>query len=446
MGENALARPALRAMATIHDITCPFCSLLCDDLSLKAVQGALRPQGNNCRLAAQGFAAPPPPLEANIRGAPAPVEQAVGAAAAILRRSKKPLIAGLGTDIHGIRAALRLAEATGALLQHKQQRPASHNLKVMQARGWIMTTLAEVKNRADVVVFVGDGVTRKHPRFIERCLNAPYSMFLGKNGTRKLAYLGRPAREEMWQLSPAPVVISRRDSRRNPTGIADNLALLRARIKGERRLGRERLSAAAERKLDQVATMLKEANYAVLVWSPSALPEQHADLIIESLSDLLRDLNQTRRAAGLALSGNEGGAAFQSVAAWQTGLPPLNIDFAGGYPSIDAADENRASCDADSLVWISTFAADKPPASDSPVIALSPHPAAGANADVYLPVGTPGLDHGGVLTRTDSVVSLPLKPARPFSGDSVASVIDRILARLSRPGRPPGLANKRQAP
>ena len=446
MGENALARPALRAMATIHDITCPFCSLLCDDLSLKAVQGALRPQGNNCRLAAQGFAAPPPPLEANIRGAPAPVEQAVGAAAAILRRSKKPLIAGLGTDIHGIRAALRLAEATGALLQHKQQRPASHNLKVMQARGWIMTTLAEVKNRADVVVFVGDGVTRKHPRFIERCLNAPYSMFLGKNGTRKLAYLGRPAREEMWQLSPAPVVISRRDSRRNPTGIADNLALLRARIKGERRLGRERLSAAAERKLDQVATMLKEANYAVLVWSPSALPEQHADLIIESLSDLLRDLNQTRRAAGLALSGNEGGAAFQSVAAWQTGLPPLNIDFAGGYPSIDAADADRASCDADSLVWISTFAADKPPASDSPVIALSPHPAAGANADVYLPVGTPGLDHGGVLTRTDSVVSLPLKPARPFSGDSVASVIDRILARLSRPGRPPGLANKRQAP
>ena len=446
MGENALARPALRAMATIHDITCPFCSLLCDDLSLKAVQGALRPQGNNCRLAAQGFAAPPPPLEANIRGAPAPVEQAVGAAAAILRRSKKPLIAGLGTDIHGIRAALRLAEATGALLQHKQQRPASHNLKVMQARGWIMTTLAEVKNRADVVVFVGDGVTRKHPRFIERCLNAPYSMFLGKNGTRKLAYLGRPAREEMWQLSPAPVVISRRDSRRNPTGIADNLALLRARLKGERRLGRERLSAAAERKLDLVASMLKEANYAVLVWSPSALPEQHADLIIESLSDLLRDLNQTRRAAGLALSGNEGGAAFQSVAAWQTGLPPLNIDFAGGYPSIDVADESRASCDADSLVWISTFAADKPPASDSPIIALSPYPAAGANADVYLPVGTPGLDHGGVLTRTDSVVSLPLKPARPFSGDSVASVIDRILARLSRPGRPPGLANKRQAP
>ena len=431
-------------MATIRNITCPFCSLLCDDLSIKAVRGALRPQSNNCRLAAQGFAAPPPPREANIQGAPVPLEQAVNAAAKILRRSKKPLIAGLGTDIHGIRAALRLAETTGALLRHKQQGPASHNLKVMQSRGWIMTTLAEVKNRADVVVFVGDGVTRKHPRFIERCLNAPHSMFLGKNGARKLAYLGRPAREEMWQFSPAPVVISRRDSRRNPAGIADNLALLRARLKGERRLGRERLSAAAERKLNLVASMLKEADYAVLVWSPAALPEEHADLIIESLSDLIRDLNQTRRAAGLTLSGNEGGGAFQSVAAWQTGLPPLNIDFAGGYPATGSTDDSRASGDADSLVWISTFAADKPPASDFPVIALSPYPAAGAKAEVYLPVGIPGLDHGGVLTRTDSVVSLPLKPARPFSGDSVAGVIDRILARLGKPGRPPGPANKGQ--
>lgn len=427
----------------MRNITCPFCSLLCDDLSIKTVRGPLRPQSNNCPLAAQGFAAPPPPRDANIKGAPAPVEQAVNAAARILRRSKKPLIGGLGTDIHGIRAALRLAEATGGMLQHKQQRPASHNLKVMQARGWIMTTLTEVRNRADVVVFVGDGVTRKHPRFIERCLNAPQTMFLKGNGTRKLAYLGRPAREEMWQLSPAPVVIFRRDSRRNPASIADNLALLRARLRGDRQLGRERLSAAADQKLNQVAAMLKEADYAVLVWSPSALPDQHADLIIESLSDLLRDLNQTRRAAGLALSGNEGGAAFQSVAAWQTGLPPLNIDFADGYPATGAA---SAAFDADSLVWISTFAADKPPASDSPVIVLSPHPAAGANAEVYLPVGTPGLDHGGVLTRTDSVVSLPLKPARPSSGDSVASVIDRILARLRRPGRPPGPANQGQNP
>ena len=186
-GENACRGDRRSAMATMRNITCPFCSLLCDDLSIKAVRGPLRPQSNNCPLAAQGFAAPPPPRDANIKGAPAPVEQAVNAAARILRRSKKPLLAGLGTDIHGIRAALRLAEATGGMLQHKQQRPASHNLKVMQARGWIMTTLTEVRNRADVVVFVGDGVTRKHPRFIERCLNAPQTMFLKGNGTRKSA-------------------------------------------------------------------------------------------------------------------------------------------------------------------------------------------------------------------------------------------------------------------
>ena len=177
------------------NVTCPFCSLLCDDLSIRARAMRLEVSPNACKLARQGFGSPLPAAEASIAGIAAPFEQAVKRAAWLLRKSRKPLIAGLGTDVGGIRAALQLAEKTDGALLHSQESQSLHNLKALQSRGGITATLAEVKNRADAIIFIGNNVTGDYPRFIERFINTPHSLFAGQN--RKLAYLGRPGRTEL---------------------------------------------------------------------------------------------------------------------------------------------------------------------------------------------------------------------------------------------------------
>ena len=419
-------------MAPTANITCPFCSLLCDDLSVRNEHGQLYVSANACRLSRQGFAAPPPATEASLKGAPATIAQAVRAASKILQQSGKPLIAGLGTDVDGIRAALQLGEMTGAAVSHTQEHLAAHNLKALQTRGGIMTTLAEVKNRADTVIFIGNNVTGDHPRFIERFINTPHSLFVGKN--RKLGYLGRPGTKELDECDDhTAVVISGHSDE-----IADNLALLRAKLAGtdvnvrSTSTGGERgiahitdIPVAKNRKLNQIVGMIRDAEYGILVWSPAALPQDHADLIIRSLLDLVRDLNTWQRFAGLSLSGSNGAASFQNVATWQTGFP-AGINFRSGFPSDAGADTSVA----DSLLWISAFTDDAPPALNVPTIILSAHQTGMSDADVYIPIGIPGIDHAGSLFRTDNIINMPLKQVRDSGSHSAARIIREIISHI----------------
>lgn len=401
------------------NVTCPFCSLLCDDLSIRARGARLEVSANACKLARQGFSSPRPASETKITGVAAPLERALQRAARLLRKSRKALIGGLGTDVNGQRAALQLAEKIDAALLHAQEPYAALNLKAVQARGAIMTTLAEVKNRADTVIFIGNNVTGSHPRFIERCINPPHSLFAGKH--RKLGYLGRPGRAELDGCDAHELVtVAGRGNE-----IADNLARLRAGLANAQVPDASRTAAPASRKLQQLVEMISAAQYGTLVWNPAALPQDHADLIISACLDLLRDLNERQRFAGLSLGGNNGGASWQSVATWQTGFP-AGVTFNDGRPSGAGA----PLTDVDCLLWVSAFTDEPPPELDVPAIVLSPYPSVGENAEVYIPVGIPGIDHGGNLFRTDGVITLPLKKLRDSGAHSAAEIMARIVDQL----------------
>ena len=79
---------------------------------------------------------------------------------------------------------------------------------------------------------------------------------------------------------------------------------------------------------------LSGARYAVILWAAADLDPQSADLTIEAIVDLVNDLNQRTRSAGLPLGGNDGGMTAQSVTSWQSGFPP-RTSFASGYPVHD---------------------------------------------------------------------------------------------------------------
>jgi formylmethanofuran dehydrogenase subunit B len=49
---------------------------------------------------------------------------------------------------------------------------------------------------------------------------------------------------------------------------------------------------------------------------------------------------------------------------------------------------------------------------------------------VYIPVGTPGIDHAGLIVRVDNVVSLPLRKLRQSSLLRAADVLANIEAAI----------------
>ena len=124
-----------------------------------------------------------------------------------------------------------------------------------------------------------------------------------------------------------------------------------------------------------------------------------------------------------------------AVSTWQSGFP-LRISYASGAPEFDPYRYSilrmLAAGEGDLLVWIASISPDlAPPATDIPTIVLgTPGLKLPQQPAVFIPVGTPGVDHAGRLVRCDSVVSLPLKNLHRAELPRAADVLAAIEAAL----------------
>src|SRR5215831_13856984 len=101
----AVADSALR-----RNVACPFCGLACDDLTVAVDGQRVSVRDAGCALSREGFERAPPETSPVVGGNAATFDDAIARAADILRNSRQPLIAGLATDVAGLRAALQLAD------------------------------------------------------------------------------------------------------------------------------------------------------------------------------------------------------------------------------------------------------------------------------------------------------------------------------------------------
>jgi formylmethanofuran dehydrogenase subunit B len=152
----------------------------------------------------------------------------------------------------------------------------------------------------------------------------------------------------------------------------------------------------------------------------------------------VKDLNQTTRSAGLPLTGADNIVGANQVCVWQSGFP-LRTSFARGYPEHDPWQYGAARLldagEADVLFWVSSLRDEPPPSADLPTIALTtPWTDFDRMPTVWIPVGTPGIDHAGQVHRTDQVVALPLRKLRDNRLPNVAQVASAIAAALGRHG------------
>ncbi len=187
--------------------------------------------------------------------------------------------------------------------------------------------------------------------------------------------------------------------------------------------------------LRDLVTRLKQARYAGITWFAGEFEFPHAELAIETWSELVRDLNTVTRCACLPLGGNDGDVTANQVCLWQSGYP-LRTSFNHRRPHHDpltnACTRLLAEEEADALLWISSYTphAGVPDAEVPTIVLGHPKMTPATAAEVFIPVGVPGIDHPGYFFRADGVVSLPLKQLRQCPLPSTASVIGQIRARL----------------
>ena len=349
----------------VDEVACPFCGLVCDDLSVQSENNQLFITKNGCATSKVEFENPIADANPMLAGKTVSLDDAIARASEILSDSNTPLFTGLGTDAGGMREIMNLADECGAVLDHMHGNALIRNTLVLQDLGWIMTTMAEIKNRADLIIFVGTDTTA-YPRFFERLVWNDKSMFGLKHDDREIVYIGEELNTKPG-ISPTgkkPTVLKCKNQ-----DINEIISTIHALSSGAN-LDVENIAGIKANVLEKMAVKMKQAKYGVFVWAPAELTMPHAELTIQSLTELAKYLTRETRFAGFTLGGNDGATTANSLCTWQSGYP-LRVNFNKGYPEYDPNRYTTSNVlknkEVDSMLWVSSFSKQhKPPKASIP--------------------------------------------------------------------------------
>ena len=418
------------AVQTQTNTVCPFCSLLCADVTVHTDGLAVRaddgvPPACQAMYRSASLDAVPEPRVAGQAAAP---EAAVARAADILKRAKHPLFSGLGSDANAARAVMRLARRHHGTVDHANSARMLGAVGVAQNYGWIGGTLSEAAHRVDLFVVLGGETLAANPRYAETVMmkrpaggkDAPRIVLVGDHaaddGAAKALAAYEPALIQMPDELLAHAVRYLNLLRRGAP-VPDALAAL----------------FPDEAQLRQLHERLLAAKYSGIVWKSDVFGDRHADVAATSLARLIKGVNRTTRCVGLPLGGNAGEHTLNYVSLWHSGQPVCSSSAHGGAARHNPLSFNTARLLAqkrvDALFWVAPLTPAPAPNTDAATVFIG-HPKAPLEREpeVFIPTGVPGVDHAGYMFRTDGVVTVRLGQTRAAGLPAASEVLRQIGA------------------
>ena len=419
-------------MNEITHVPSPFCGMGTDDLTLHVDNLVIKVIENGCAVNTPAFEQTITDIRPRINGIEVELKEAVSYAANLLKNKNFPVIGGCATDVNGMRDLLALADSVGAVVDNANFTNARKNILALQSVGWMNTTLAEVKNRCDVLLIVGTDLESFAPRFFEKYLWNE-AMFLEHTCDRDIIYLGT---KPSGNASTSPTGKKAQVFECQNQDLPEIMSVLRALVKAQN-IQMQNVAGISIEDLKAIAEKLKNAKYGVVTWAAGSLNYSHAELTVQIISDMVKHLNETTRCSGFPLGGKEGDQTANQVCGWTTGYA-ARVSFAKGYPEYDPflfeTNTLLENGEADVLIWVNAFNTKaNPPQTHLPTIVVA---RSGMmfkkEPEVFIPVGTPGIDHAGHAYRLDNVVAIRLKKLRDSGLPSTAEVLNGIAQHYMR--------------
>jgi formylmethanofuran dehydrogenase subunit B len=422
---------------TLRDVACTVCGCLCDDLELQTTEGRISAAQRACKLAEPWIFAindARPPVAA-LHGRAVALEAAIEEASRILRAGRNPLIFGLSrSSTQGQRAAVRLGEVLGANVDTTASVCHGPSIMAIQQVGESTSSLGEVRNRADLVIFWGANPAESHPRHFERYSLEPAGLLVPRGRKDRTLVVVDTKPTETSQLADLFLQVK-------PGADFDVIWSLRQLVRGDTPFV-ESDAGVPLSALRDLAQRMTACRYGVVFFGLGLAQRGLGHLTVEALLRLVAELNDHTRftARRMRIPGDVTGA--DSVLCWQTGYPfAVNLarDFPRYNPGEFTADDllARRETDACLLIGSESVAMLSPAARKEleriPTIAVDyPHIGMPWEPAVRFTTAVYGIHRAGTAYRMDEI-PIPLCKVIDCDYPSDEEVLSAILRSLEAP-------------
>lgn len=426
----------------IADATCLQCSCMCDDIEVHVRDNQVVETRNACVLGRNWFLQPrrQDAPACKIEGESASIEDGIRRAVEILSAAKYPLIYGFGeTTCEAQQAAVRIADWIGGTIDTATSFGHAPSIQAFQNVGKTTSTLGEIKNRSDLVIYWGANPAANQPRLLSKQTVDPPGLFVprGRKDRTLVVVDIRPtetsAQADLFlQIKPG-----------SDFECLWTLRALAAGIELDAKLVLDQTGIELSVWLDLMNRM-KRAQYGALLFGMGLMRTRGGRNNCEAILRLARDMNAHARfvCRSVRQRGNVTGA--DKVVAWQTGYP-FCVNLSRGYPRYNPGEFSTSSqlalgeADAAMIVGNDPMPDFTSAARDHlrhiPYIALSADDSEVAReATVSFRTAKFGLETGGTVYRMDEI-PLMLRPVIESAYLSDAEILEKLELSI-RPNYP----------
>ncbi len=412
---------------THHAVTCLDCGCLCDDIRLQSNGRQIESVERACPQGEAWFQQRIQPATCLAEDSPVSLASAIATASQLLQEAERPLLYGFDqADNETVRASLALADRLGAAFDVSLSTTSRAVLRAEQSVGRLSATRGELKNSADLVIFIGCDPVSSHPRFLDR--------YVDRDRAKIIVIHDQPTATEAY----ADQVLTIDSGNR-----FDALGAWRSAVQF---LDPPATAPACDRlpgnqnAWHALAVQMASSRTTALVYdqlSEDSIDE--ATLLLESIYGLARDASQKSRifTIDLGSAGNSTGAVEATT--WQTGFPPP-VDFSAGYPRhcplTRTADALLSAGACDLVMMIQTVAANLRLSATAmqnlrevAKIVISTELTTMPKTKLAIRTAATGIQSTGTVNRADNI-ALPLRPVIPTESPYCKDVIHRMLAQI----------------
>ncbi len=426
-------------MTVITDALCPFCGCMCDDITVMVEDHKITEVKHACKIGAakiMGHHRIKMPMMRDDKKddfKEVSYDEAIEEAAQILAKSKRPLLYGWASafcEVH--KKGILLTEELGGIIDNTASVCHGPSTLAVHEKGLPSSTLGQIKNRADVVVFWGCNPVHAHPRHMGR-----YSVF------------ARGFFQDKGRRGRKIIVV---DVRRTDTAnVADEyvqvqqgsdylvISALRAILSGHADVVPEAVGGVPKEQLVKLVDTLKTARFGAIFFGMGVTQSKGRYKNIDNAISLTTELNSFGKHVIMPMRGHYNVTGFGQVCAWETGFATA-VDFSRGAPYYNpgetASNDVLIRKEIDAAMIIAGDAGAHFPADSVrhlakiPLVQVDPYwnPTTEV-ANVVIPTAICGVEVEGTAYRMDGVSLRYRKMIEPIHPTDI-EILERITERV----------------